>query len=597
MNVMKDTKDKAVALYNLLFHVIPLPSTLKSMNRFDYTNALIVNFMNEKTKGKLSSALYDKITDIEVEKKVLTKTLPSTHIDYINKIGCKCSSVSLKTDIFTHIFEYKMTSNQLKNLQSIQVFDWIVSNTAYDAILLSNVIMTKIYEDYFADFITPKLPLFRSKLLFSNYKVSPKASKMLEKILEISDELRKHIRKYKDLDYIGFIETFIIGIFLCIKDEIIIHPYVVLDFLRCLFDKIEYTNHNRTAFEMAKKLKTASILMKLLSTHVLVKPSHQSIGNSFGIYLQKQSEKYFNESILCDIFKDVISFTSSSGMSSYVFPLVSIDKQTEYMNMISEKVLRLPESLKCRLYYLIQSIQKAIIKNRSSKTYENQHIKKLFNTSEKSWMKILKQIYSLNSSSKKMEHLTHQEIPQTSKEFYEYLLSITPTKLQELKDKIDKLMIKDVTSGELLRLKQDYKIMEILYEQFKNSKTIDESSLSAYQIIFIQRYIKRYHQEFYIPNYNTEYMPQVINTLARISITLSSIINAQCMYSSYQLQDDENLFTIKGNELWFEHFSQQGINELFNLEETSAEIVKDYDGLFEKTKIGNCNKILLSKVK
>jgi hypothetical protein len=579
MNVMKDTKDKAIAIHNLIFKNITLPHSIKSMNRFDYTNALIVDYNDKKTKGKLSSSLYAKLTDTEIEQKIFLKTLPSTHIDYITKMGNICSSISLKTDIFTHIFEYKMTSIQLKNLQTVKVFDWIVSNTGYDAILLSDVIMTKIYDDYFADFITPKLPLFRSKLLYPNYKTGFKAAKMLSNIFDVSDKLRKHIRKYKEqLDYIGFIETFIIGIFLCIKSELIAHPYVILEFLRCLFDKIEYTNHNQTAFSLARKLKTASILTKLISTHILVKPFHQSIGHNFGMYLQKQSEKFFNESILCDIFKDVISYKNSIG----VFPLVSAANQSDHINMIYEKVKRLPETLQCRLYYLIQFIQKAIIKNRASKTYENQHIKKLFNTSEKNWMKILKQIYNLkqttnNTQTSQQQEVTHHEVPQTSQDFYEYLVSITPNKLHDLKNKIDKLTLKDPLSSDLLRFKQDYKIMEVLLSQ--NQGDVFQN-LDAYQIIFIQRYIKRYHHEFYIPNYNTEYMQQVINTLTYTS----NMMDSRCIYTSFQPQDDENLFMVKGNELWFEeHFSQQGINELFNLEQSNSEIAQEFEAMIEQS--------------
>jgi hypothetical protein len=575
MNVMKDTKEKAIALYNLIFKSIPLPSSLKSMNRFDYTNALIVEYLVHHTRYNLINDIFtsknEKISILQ--KKMFAVTLPSQHIIWINKLGKFCSA-DTKTDIISHILQSRLTHEQSKNLQETYVFDWIVNNTAYDAYFLSKTLLNIIYIQRFERILETHMTYYHIPI-YKQTQTTKNEQSILDKAIDIQFKLRKFFKKekYKHLDFLGWQETYIICVFLCIKEDFITHPYVTMQFLRLLFDNIESTYHDRSAYDLSQKIKSASIVAKVLTKYILVNPYHRVIGNYIGIFLQKQSEKYFNESMLCDIFKNIIKFDQTLG----VYPLVSAFKQDQQMKEVYEKVLALPTQLQCRMFYLVKSIQKAIYLNMASKAHEKTHIKKLTSISEPNWRQVLQKIYNIKSSSKT------SQILQSSKEFYDYLLSITPSKIDEQLQKIQKIEGKLAFNNEesfkilenIEKLKQDYNIMKIMQDCKDQSHSKDTdftiNDLSAYQMIYIQRYIRRYHQEYYIPNYNTEQIQQIVNTFSFITTKLETFFyehDIPCTTQQLPSESDENLFAVKGNEMWYEeHFSQQGINELFKLEE------------------------------
>ena len=487
-------------------------------------------------------------------------------IDALKKIQAITNPNTL-SEILLYFLNQKISFKDLQVLQQDQaVWDFFSLNCAsLDQKLLGKVLAkllcSKFLQGNTNNDTSSSDPLFVSRFL-----------QLQEAIMYLSDSTIKNIKICKNL------KQHIALLAFSLNEKLVSNPHVLTMLLRLIFFNIESDLHHFTAKDTALiAYEIHSICDKFIDSGV---PTKQYVCSLF----LKQAESWQVESTMCDIFKLIVTFVPTNAAQIF-----------DHLNRNNLPNPQL-ESIKSLLTTLFQTypikymcLLQGLLHNIRNMFYQDYLRNKPPRNTD---VNFEAQIKTSKIAKRRLAFIANQSWYDVYKMLQDKINNKTSTK-QKTAEELIQLIEQKISQGASLTAKelqtyQDHLKMLQLTQKYTSEHVLSRSSDTEF--VFLQQHIRSNFYPYYIPYFQPEYVQQImhryIETIDIIDEFMRTYANdgAECHkylkeykvptefknhYTLYQLLPafdtvDFDLYDIQGDDMWTQaHFSQQGLNEIF----------------------------------
>jgi hypothetical protein len=519
---------------------------------FEEKNKAIVDFIEKNIPlpfKKIISQDYVKIFQYD--------TLIFTHIANLKKLK-QYMNISSINKFFVEYFRQPLSLKNCKELQNDLVFDWITLNTGFCKELLSRTIVNIMFDNVL-------------RLEKNNYIFKEKYKPGLEVIYSKNGKelffLDKHLNEN--------CQKLITVVIYLLKYNMIVHPTVQTMFLRRLYDKFENVFHFFDAYHASQAMFLST---SLISTSI---PSDNDFKNKLLTFLRDKGEAWLAEHKICQLIQLLTKFNSTKGKNP-------IEIMTEMQNSYDSFYFllgRLSRKNLVKLDKILVGLSNAKKKN-DVRVQRNEIRTQIKVVSDPNWKMLL---LNLLENGKEL----NKSIPfdELYSKFDKNKIDLCYDNLKKIETEIAELIVDQENDLEispslertnnlkkLIAKREKLDDMCFMFELLQKYNNITQN-----ESIILQRFIKKYYFDVYIPNYHNETIAQIFQNLSIYRQIIKKILSDQPKPNDPEsdILSSNNIFEEK-DELWLEpHLSQQGLNEIVELNILESKYAYLFDGILK----------------
>ena len=480
---------------------------------------------------------------------------------------------------------------KIQSVINLQTKSEIMLDFVYKTMSLRDILNVQSYKELW-DFFTTQILTVDAKL-FARCLVRKLTGKLslqnkdwnniddlvyLTRLAELNHKLQTQLEFINPL-MDKHVSSNVICLVFCINEGFLIQPWVLTMFLRFMFLNLELQLHySDSLYASQVMLKIARLVQTYVNDEVKIKKYVVQL-------FKKQAESWRVESIMCDLFRLIVSFVPWNPAHPEVLgEKLRLELTTKVDSILTEFLKLYPVKYLCFLHAMLLNIRTMFLQDyfkpgaklasfiQKQKKTSNNIRRRLEFITDDSWYDVYRMIQD------KIGNVGQQ--PQTQ----EQLIESIEKKLQSPGEKLSQ---KDA------KVYQDH--LRLLQLSVKYKKDLMTASNDD-EFLFLQTHIRTHFFQYYIPYLNPEYTQQLIHrydlviklfdefmkTKARqdinemcenftqtIKVKIPIFENDTNEYMLYKLLPafdsvDFDLYDIQGDDMWTQpHFSQQGLNELF----------------------------------